>query len=452
MASAITFSGFNDIDFGVVLNTLMAQASAPLTALQSRQTALRSQVSTFEALTSRLSAVRAAAAALDDAGALSGIAGTSSNPAALGVSAGATALPGEYEVVINQIARAQVTATASSSPDADTTVVASGGTITIGGVAVALAGPTTLQGLADAINDTTGVGVTATVIRTGAANYRLALTSTLTGEANAFTVVNALAGGSGVTFIDTDGDGISGNSLTDNAVRATDASILVNNLPVTSASNILAGVMPGVTLTALKADPTTTIQVSVAPDASALADKVESFVSAYNAAVQFAEEQRAKSNSGDASAIGRDPVLRQLRNSLRGTLLGPHGTGTLTRLTEVGIEFTSTGTLELNRTLFDEAVTADGDAVRGLFGASDGVFPSVTALLDGYTAASGVIRTVKDRLSAQVRSMDTQIASMQGRLALQREAMQKEFIAADQAMSRLKDQMNSLGSLGNWGL
>ena len=36
--------------------------------------------------------------------------------------------------------------------------------------------------------------------------------------------------------------------------------------------------------------------------------------------------------------------------------------------------------------------------------------------------------------------MDDQIAAMQARLALQREALQREFIAADQAMSRLKNQ------------
>ena len=168
-----------------------------------------------------------------------------------------------------------MTASAATVPDANLTVVASGGTITIGGVTVTLSGDTTLQGLADAINATDGIGVSATVVRTGTASYRLALTSTLTGEANAFTVINDLSGGGGITFIDTDGDGISGNSLSDNAVRATDASILVNNLPVTSASNILAGIMPGVTLTALKADPAKTIRLSIASDGSAGRSAVE---------------------------------------------------------------------------------------------------------------------------------------------------------------------------------
>ena len=46
MGSTITFSGFNDIDFNTVLNALMDQASQPLTALQTQQSALQSQVTT----------------------------------------------------------------------------------------------------------------------------------------------------------------------------------------------------------------------------------------------------------------------------------------------------------------------------------------------------------------------------------------------------------------------
>ena len=55
MASTpITFSGFNEIDFNLVLNAVMQQASQPLVAIQSRQTALRSQVTTFDLLANRV--------------------------------------------------------------------------------------------------------------------------------------------------------------------------------------------------------------------------------------------------------------------------------------------------------------------------------------------------------------------------------------------------------------
>jgi flagellar capping protein FliD len=58
VSTPITFSGFNNIDFNVVLQGLMQQASQPLNVLQSRQKALETQVTRFDALTSRISARR----------------------------------------------------------------------------------------------------------------------------------------------------------------------------------------------------------------------------------------------------------------------------------------------------------------------------------------------------------------------------------------------------------
>ena len=41
MSTPITFSGFNNIDFNLVVNSLMQQASQPLTSLQTQQKALQ---------------------------------------------------------------------------------------------------------------------------------------------------------------------------------------------------------------------------------------------------------------------------------------------------------------------------------------------------------------------------------------------------------------------------
>ena len=76
--------------------------------------------------------------------------------------------------------------------------------------------------------------------------------------------------------------------------------------------------------------------------------------------VTFVNEQRTAAGGGDAASIGRDPLLRQLRNSLRTELLGPHGSEAMTRLAEVGVEFTQSGTLELDTARFREAVRTDG--------------------------------------------------------------------------------------------
>lgn len=448
MASGITFSGFNNIDFNLVLNSIMAQASQPLTALQSRQTSLQSQITTFGTLTSRIASLEEAADALGDPDSVNAFAGTTSDDTAVRVSVGAGAVAGEYDIVVNELARAQVTASASAAPDATTSIVASGGTLTIGGVAVAVAGDVTLQQLADAINDTDGIGVNAAVVRTAASSYRLVLTGKASGEDNAFTISNGLTGGLGVTFTDTNGDNVSGDSPEDNAVQATNASLLVNNIEVIGSSNVFEDVIPGVSVTALKKDALNTVHVGVATDSASLEAKVEEFITAYNDIVKFVTDQNAAAVEGKAGAIGRDPLLRQLRSRLRTELLAAHGAGDFTRLSEVGIEFTSTGTLKLNTTAFRTAIADGPAAVQELFAGTGGVFAGVGTLLEEYTAASGLISSVQERLTKQIGTLDTQIANMQARLAVQRQALQTEFIAADVAMSRLKSQSSALGSFG----
>jgi flagellar hook-associated protein 2 len=446
MSSPITFSGFNNIDFNSVLSALMTQASQPLTTLQSKQKALQTQISSFDTLSGRVAALRSAADKLSTLSAVSTMAGTSSS-SAVAVSVAADATAAHYDVVVNELARAQVTVSSNSAPDANTTAVTSGGTITIGGVAVTVTGNTTLQGLANAINNTDGIGVSATVVRANATTYRLALTSTVSGAANAFTVTSTL--GSGIQFTDTNNDGISGDSAADNAVSAADASILINNVAATNSTNTFENVVTGVTLTVTKKDPDAVISVDVKADGNALATKIESFISAYNETVSYLEAQRVSAGNGDLASIGRDPVLRQLRNELRTQLVGAHGSAAFTKLAEVGVEFTRDGKLSLDRAVFNEAVATNGDDVRQFLAGTGGAFPAIETALDSYTNAAGYFHTAKDRLNRQIDLMDNQIAAMQTRLQLQREMLQQQFTEADTAMSRLKSQSGSLANLGS---
>lgn len=435
MSSGITFSGFNDIDFNSVLNALMTHASLPLNTLQGRQSALKTQLTSFDALRARVDAAQSAAAGLGTMQSVSTMAATSSHASNVTVTSTSNAEPGHYDVIVTSLARAQVTASVETFADADTTVVATGGSLTIGAAEVTLSGSTTLQGLADAINDTEDIGVTASVVRTGPGAYRLALQSNLTGTEHAFSVTNGLTGAA--------------ISFGANAVNAADASISINNIAATSSSNTFENVVSGVTLTVLKADPATTVAVDVASDGSALADKVEAFATAYNNIVSFLETQRLSAGSGEEASIGSDPMLRQLRGALRTALLGSHGSGSLTRLAEIGVEFTRDGRVELNRKVFDAAVAADGDGVRALLGGTEGAFPAVESMLESYTMATGTISVAKDRLNRQIRTMDDQILAMQNRLALQRDALQRQFTEADAAMSRLKSQSSALSGIGS---
>ena len=124
MGSPITFSGFNSIDFNVVLNAIMQQESRPLLALEAREKAIQATDTALTTLASKLDAIRTAAAALTNTSAAVVYSAASSNPGVANVTAGTTSVPGSYDVVVTQLARAQVTASASTAPDSDTTIVA----------------------------------------------------------------------------------------------------------------------------------------------------------------------------------------------------------------------------------------------------------------------------------------------------------------------------------------
>ena len=450
MSSGITFSGFNNIDFSVVVNAVIAQASQPLTALQNKQTALKSQSTTFNTLTSKLSALDDAAKALAGGAALTTYKASVSESSIVSASTGSGATPGHYDVVVNELARAQVTASASTSPDANTTSVATGGWLTINGQHIDVQ-TVTLTELAHQINQADGVGAQASVVQTGTGAFRLVLTGTATGQSNGFTVENHLTGGSGISFTDTNNDGVSGDSTADNAVQATNAQLTVNNLAITSQSNVVDAAIPGTTLTLLKKSPSTTVSIDVGADASDLKTKVQSFITAYNGVHQFATDQATSAANGNTASIGRDPLFRALKNELRSTLLSSYGSDTVQTLSQFGVEFTRTGTLQLNASQFEEATSNGNASLSGLFNgatASSGAFDAVHSLLTQYTQTSGSIPQAQTRLTDQVANLDRAIAAMQHRLDLQRAALVKETTAADLAISQLKSQSGALASFG----
>jgi len=451
VSTGITFSGFNDIDFNVVLNAIMQQERQPLQVLETRQTNLKSRVTNFTTLTNRISSMQSAATALSTPAAASNYKATSNDGTAVGVSAGTSAVPGRYDIVVHELARAQVTASASTAPDASTTAVATGGTLTIGGETVTIGASTTLSQLSEAINANADMPVRASVVQSGSNAFKLVLTAKNTGEDNAFTVTNALTGGSGITFADTDLDGVSGDSAADNAVQATNASVTINNIAVTSASNNIEDAVPGSTITLYKKDPAATIVVDVAADPSALKTKLQTFVTTYNDLVKFMNDQGTAAVRNNDSSIGRDPGVRQLKNTLRSALTSAYpNAGGLQYLSQLGVEMTRTGLLEIKDSVFDAAVKGGSDDVAKLLAGTTGApgaLVSIGTLLKEYTKGAGVIQSAQTQINAQISRISDQLGRMEDRLWVRRMALQQEFTAADAAMSRLKAQSGSLGGV-----
>jgi flagellar hook-associated protein 2 len=448
---AVTLSGFNNIDFSAILEAVMVQERQPFTALGTKKSTLQQQNTQLGALAGKLSSLQSAAEKLSSPDSLNVLSATSSDPATVGVSTSSGSMAGVYDVVVTQRAKAQVTASTSTHGADD--VVTTGGTLSllVGSnppVNIVATGTMTLRQLADEINDA-DAGVQASVVQVTPGNYRLVLTATDTGTENAFTFTSTM--GSTLTF--GGADGTYGQAGDGNAVNAADAQVTVNNVATTSSSNTLTDVIPGVSLTLNAEDSTKTVRVTVSRDAAALKGQVEEFVKAYNDLVKWVNEQRTAALEGKTN-VSREAVVRGLHADLRAAILGEHGEGTLTRLAAVGIGFDRAGLMKIDDSVFDDAVDADPGAVQELFagasdGTTDGAFDDLSDLVSIYADAGGLVSKAKDRLDDQVKNISGRMDVLDAQLAIRRNALQAEFIAADQAMSRLNSQVNSLSSLSN---
>jgi flagellar hook-associated protein 2 len=438
MGSPITLSGFNNIDFNTVLNAIMQQERLPVQALETQKKGLEAQKVAFGTFASRLAALESAAEALRSGTALDGTTLAVSDSSRLAVS-GAAAPPGTYEVVVQELARAQVTTTQGGVADRDSTIVASGGRLTIGGVHVDIEGDVTLDGLAAAINRTANIGVNASIVR-NAAGFQLVLTGRQTGAAHAFTVDNTLTGGQGLAFAAVP------------AQSATDAQIVVNGVTATSASNRFDGVIAGLDFTVLKRDPGVTVTLTITASSESIKSLVQKLVDAFNSVSKFVTDQARATGSAAGSSIGRDPLVRGLRRELVSVLSAAYpAAGAPGTLAELGFEFSRSGELTFKPAAFEAALAANKEGVRAVFGGADGsggAFGALHAAIQRYTTAGGLVPNATQRLDSQMQAVTARIGDLEVRLAVRREALQREFVAADLAIAQLNQAQGQLGSLG----
>lgn len=438
------------IDVNGIVTSLMQVERRPLTVLQKRETEIQSKLSAFGRVQGALSSLESALSKLQGLNAFSAMKATSSNDG-VAVTAGSSAKPGRYAIVVSTLARAQSSA---STAFADATASVGTGTFTIkdaqGAVAatIAIGGtgePQTVAQLRDAINDAEA-GVSAVLVN-DAGGTRLVLTASESGTENAFTVETSgtpaaqLAGLTGAP-----------------SQPAANASFSLNGLPLTSSTNKLTDVVEGLTITLAKAQPSTTVDVTVEKDIDAAKSSVDDFIKAYNEAEKlFDDLMKYDANTRTGAVLNGDFALRQIQVKLR-SILGASRTaavGEYKRLSEVGIEVTSDGGLKLAEGKFRDAMTADAAKVTRLFTttstaeAEQGFGVRLRAAVKGFLDAEGALGARQEGLRASIRSIDQQQARLEARMTLIEERLRREYSRLDALVSNNQSQSAALANALN---
>lgn len=216
-----------------------------------------------------------------------------------------------------------------------------------------------LQDVANAIN-TSGSGAAATVkseLKDGKTTYKLEITGL-----NSFTDANGALEGLGIVQ-----RGF-GNQL----LAAQDAEFELDGIALTSATNVITTVIPGATLTLLKANETTpeTSSLSLSRDTGQIKEKIKEFMNAYNAVTDFVKTNtQFDKDTFAAGGLFGDSTVQGIDAQLASSLFSsPSGlSGTYTNLTQLGFTFSSEGQLTLNEATLDSALSNNLSSVSALF-------------------------------------------------------------------------------------
>lgn len=436
---AVTLSGFNGIDFNSIISSVMQAESKPLQDLQTQQKSMQDKDSALISLNAIIGRLQTPVTSLTSATAFSNVAATSTDTTIGTVSLGDGGIPGQYDLVIDHLAKGQVTSSTNGYA-ATTDTAATGGTIsfTINGSTTAditISAATTLSELKEKINNQNS-GVVASIVNDGT-NYKLVVSSRETGLTNGFTINNSLtySGGTVVAFA------VGQNATTGNTQNAINAAFTVNGLSIASASNTVANAVPGVTVNLLKAG---SMSVKVAKDFTAIKENLKTLISEYNKLRQFSAQQTK-------GVLANDSVLRQTLNDIKSVLLTSNSNGGRYHyMSEIGLEVTQTGDLKLDETKLNTAIDSYSTDLQKLFQGADGVsgvlgkMKTTLANLDG---TAGLIKTTRNSIDTSLKALRGRIDSQQVRLNLKRQALLKLYTAADAAMSQLSTATGSLQSL-----
>ena len=192
----------------------------------------------------------------------------------------------------------------------------------------------TLAGLAAAINSS-GVGVTANVL-TDSSGARLSLVSGTSG-ANGTIIVDSASN----SIVDTSNANAPLAYAASSTVPA-DAQLTVDGEPVTSSSNTLTNVIPGITFQLLAPSAKESdgsleqIQLVIGNDNTDVTSTINTMVSDYNSLVSAMNVQEGNDSSGNPEPLYGSPTLSLLQQQLLGSLNVQNPNGNLDAIANNG--------------------------------------------------------------------------------------------------------------------
>ena len=443
------------LDIASIVTSLTTAKAAPETnAIKRSNTTLNAQVAAFSAFNTAVATFQATLTTLEDPKQLAGRTATLGDSTIGTATATSSAIPGQYSLLVSTLATA---ASLSSLPVGSASAAYGTGTlqISVNGVTDSVSIGTTdntLQGIAAAINSSSGnPGISASILTTTAGS-RLVLTGTNTGAANSIKVTQS-GGDGGLAPLTYD----PANSVTNltQTQAAQDASFTINGFPATSSSNQVTSVISGVTVNLAKvsaaATPTT---LTIGNDTTGAVTSIGTFVSALNGLLTTIQTL----TSYDAATQTAGPLLgnstiQGFQNQLS-KILGEVNAGVTTgpnSLVALGVTANPQGTYSTNSQTIGNALTGSLASVTKLLSGTNGIATQLNSFVNEYSQAGGILDTVSNSLKSSLNNNAKELTALNARMATYSAGLTAEYNAMDTAVALLKQTQTYLTQEFNQG-
>lgn len=234
--------------------------------------------------------------------------------------------------------------------------------------------------------------------------------------------------------------------------RAQNSQISVNGLSVSSASNQLNGVVPGLML-GLMATTSAPVVLSVGRDTSVAKAAINNLVEAYNTFEGVIKNVTSSgSESEDAGALKTDASVRAIRAQVRSFLTSESSTAGATKknMTDIGITLQRDGTFKIDQEKLGTSLISDYLDITKMFSAntddqtsfgttSRGIAGDLVNQIATYLASDGIVRLRETSYS----NTKTGLSSEQIALDKKMEAVEARYTKQFSTMSKIMDEMKS---------
>lgn len=428
------------LDTEGMITKLMAIEAAPLTQLQSKQAKASAKISAWGTVKSAVATFQTATQAMQSATAFNSLKGTSSDETVASVTTTSQSKAGSASIAVTQLAQAGKTMLAGTFTAGQTiNTLSTASTITLQfGTITGASGPTatftpdssvtakviniranaTLEQAVEDINNA-AVGVTARTVSTPA-GLKVVVESLSTGgktDMRINTGTGILNSGSNAFGVDPTSVGAVGTDL----VHAQDAQYTIDDVPISSKTNTITDALSGSTIT-LKGVSAAgkKANLTVATDTSGVKTQLEAFVKAYNdlnTTLRSLSAYGVSPGKGQApvggGALSGDSTIRAIQIEMRAMFNQaiPGAPKGYSSMVDIGVTFAKDGTLSLDSTKLNTALTNNPDGVRQL------LMGRAQFSQSGFTAINSNSLTKNGTSTIEVTSVPTKAKLVGGAVA-----------------------------------